>query len=241
MEGGSPHSTHVPMFNPRPYTPAWWKAHPTVQNALLLRGKRAKAIVGSKKRRITGLRPEVKYYENYFAGAIAAGGVVYNTTYIAEGTDFNTRVGRLINALYVQVDIWVKAPTNNATPDTGICAVVVDRQSNSSTPNVSDIFDNTTLRSGQQFKKLSSNSERFVILKTKTFGPLDHTASIDNSRHRFMVKIPKRLCRVRYSGSSAGVPESNAIFLICHDSNDGGATDTSMNWLINYRCAFVDA
>jgi len=226
-------------FTPKVGTPAWYKASPGVQTYAI--AKSSKMLGFKRRRRYTGVRPELKYIESLISGVPPAGGSIACLNQVAEGTDFNNRVGRKIGASYLQIDCYVTAPTTTGNTDAGTLFLVHDSQPNNATPAVGDVLDLTTIGPAQAFKNISKNADRFKIVRTFTLGPLSDVSAIEDSRKRFFYRIPRKLSDVRYVGSAAGVPQSGSWLLITASYVNSGSATTSLTVSISTRFAFRDA
>lgn len=185
--------------------------------------------------------PEVKYLDSTrAAGVPAVNGDVNILNQIAEGDEYNNRTGRTIQMKMVQIDIYITPPTSNAMIDTGLVALVYDRQSYGSGAVYSDIWDTAAGLFGQQFKNIKSNGNRFVILWSMVVGPAETQTSFQHIRIRKRVLIPWKYSIVRFGGTSAAVPETGALYLtVCSSVNTATAT-TCFGYNDLCRVSFID-
>lgn len=141
-------------------------------------------------------------------------GVTYGISQIAEGSDFNNRVGRAIKYKYVMVDLFCFMDTA-ASPNTAIpfsFHVVMDKQPNAVLATYDNVFDLSVIANGYAaFKNIATNEERFQILRT-----IDDTVDLNAHgpfRKRFYVKIPEACSVARYSGTTATYPQTNNLLI----------------------------
>lgn len=241
-------SALLPYFVPKLGTPAYYTASKGVQNQVYFKGHTARMLAARrrggayKRRRLNKIKRELKYVDVTGAAAIGATGTLIGlNNAIAEGTEYNQRVGRNIYACYIQYDIVIKSPTDPDKGDFGQVMFVLDRQANVSNPTTADILDATTAPIGMQFKKLSSGIDRFLILKTFKYLV---TEGLPDSDVRYCgvqkIYLPKDR-HITYPSSASGAPMTNQLVLLMTSNNATGIVATSASFVVSMRFAFVDA
>lgn len=181
---------------------------------------------------------ETKYLDNWVqlsGGTMSRAGSVVDLGLIAEGSDFNQRIGRRIKLKYLQYDIRVSCVTAD-TPDTRLPIhwtwhLVLDRQPNGTPATVANILDSTVITNGPlRMKNIGVFNERFQILKTEKgfIQPVfTNTASVavpgsyasDSCQCHGGLVIKEIM---QYGGSTASTPTTNDIYLVymSDDPND---------------------
>ena len=203
-----------------------------------------------------GAKPELKFYDTNFqtlgtdtmlyqasAGAVPAATTrnVKLCNGMAQGTDYNTRIGRkiLIKSVYVRLTFQPETANTLASNSTARCILIWDLQPNSATaiPALSDFFEafsaGTTWMNTNNMMNLN-NRERFVILwdKMVTLGFLNTNAA-NGSSCRVLKKYKKVNLSVTYSATGAatnGQPNTiatGALWLVAlGDAVTGGSVQS---------------
>lgn len=87
---------------------------------------------------------------------------------VAEGTDYNQRVGREVTHNYIEVNIVISsnAASGSGLPgDCGFWAIILDRQPAGSLPAFNTMFDDSlSIGQGLDFRITSTNQDRFKII-----------------------------------------------------------------------------
>lgn len=196
-----------------------------------------KTILAAVKRARAG--EERKYLETRLNNAEpGAGGSVISLDAIAEGTDFNQRVGRKIRSLYLQYNISVvttiTASTNQSFPFS--VYFVLDRQPNGTVPTVGQILDTSVVPAPYAMKNIQLFEERFKILKhhvglSSGFGASQEDAMF--SGYIDLTKIGSRDEVMHFAGSAAAEPNTNGLYCLIA-TDDGTATFVNFNGGIRY-------
>lgn len=137
---------------------------------------------------------------------------------VGAGTGFNERVGRKIKIKSIQLNSVTIVGT--AAPARLRLMLVLDRQSNGSTPSIGNILDNTTILVNSKAFMNLDNRARFSVIWDKKF-TLDTVmkTQIDHSVFK------KKLIDVTYSGTTNGIGSisTNSIWFVA--VSDQGATN----------------
>lgn len=170
-------------------------------------------------------------------------GVTYNGTQsnvvvlnpVAEGSDYNQRVGREITHSYLEVNlgIFCLPPTggNNALGDFGFWAIVLDRQPTGSLPAFNVIFDDSLgIGQGSDFRITTTNQDRFKIISRNEWsigsngqfnGPNPSSGMSGASPYHVkefidLSKLGGRDQTVNYNGTAGGIAtiDSGAIYFV---------------------------
>lgn len=165
-------------------------------------------------------------------------GLTYGICSIAEGNDYNQRVGRSIKMSYVVVDLYAYMDAA-AVPTTAIpfsFHVLIDKQPNGALISYNEAFDLTVINNGYAaFKNLATNDDRVHILKTISGGiDLNGTGPY---RERFYIKIPEALSVSRYAGTTATYPQTNNL-VIAVAANESSPSDSYYRF--STRVVFTD-
>lgn len=200
--------------------------------------------IAARKRKVSRVyaRPELKYGDTTInPGAVPAGGYLACINQIAQGTDFQQRIGRLVLAKYVQVDLFLSAPTLAAQVDYGLVALVVDSGPEGALATAADIYSIFALYNGMPFRNLAVNADRFKVLKQSTY-MVQNAVNGPNIewRERWMVRVPLKNSKVRYTGAGGAIPETNAIIMVILSQANAGSVVTSPALTMTTRFAYID-
>lgn len=128
-----------------------------------------KAALNLMVRRAIGSAAESKEVLNAFANTFnATQTYVKCLNLVAEGNDYNTRIGRSINHKYIECDVALYCQTSGSgnVGDFGFWAIVIDRQPQGSLASFSDIFDGSN---GIAHRVTNQNQDRFKILAREEY------------------------------------------------------------------------
>jgi len=78
--------------------------------------------------------PELKYVDTYTTSALVAAGITYSRAAIAQGDDYNQRIGESVTAAFFSYKLRVIKSTPSVNPSTIRFMVVWDRQANGGAP-----------------------------------------------------------------------------------------------------------
>lgn len=158
---------------------------------------------------------------------------------IAEGSDFNNRLGRSISAQYVMIDVYCYMDSS-ATPSTSVpftYHILIDRQPNGSLAGTTTILDQSVITNGVfSYKNTGSNDNRFTILKTVTSAVDLQAKGPYHERH--YIRIPAVDSTIRYGGTTAAVPNTNNIIFAIAGL---AASPSDAYWNMTSRLCFTDA
>lgn len=186
---------------------------------------------------------ELKYLDvNFTSQDPTTTGTVYQINNIAEGSEFNQRDGRNIRIKYVDVKMWWDWPAAANAPTAPVsarCALVLDRQPNGTAATYGQIFDISVASPTFAMKNVADNQYRFKILKDDlmTF----YTGYAQDPLLDYFIKIPfsksPKDSIVRYPGTTATVPNTNALYIVTC-SSELAPSQTTINGVV--RVAYVD-
>lgn len=183
---------------------------------------------------------EIKFVDNGVAFTTATlAGAITLLSGIAQGTDYNQRLGRQVNLKSCEFRIWfnaVGATTTNWFTHTRYI-LFIDRQSNATTPLVSEVLQSADYSA---FKNVNTE-DRFRILVDKTISSTQASNSttisaVENTavhKHHYITIGEKQY--FSNTGSTVGSIDSGAIFALVITSNA-----SSMSYAINARTRFFE-
>jgi len=187
-------------------------------------------------KRVMASQEERKYLDNYQASTTSTAGTTACINQIAEGDDYNNRIGRKVSLKNIQYDVFIDV-SNAAATEAGFWCLVLDKQSNNALAGYTTVFDTSVIAAPFAFKNDATFQERFQMLK---FEPFVVSPSGNGGCHyRGFLPLETLLPEdqvVQYAGTAAGVPNKNAI-LMCYGST-GGAGDVTITYGI--RIKYVD-
>lgn len=174
---------------------------------------------------------------------------------VAQGTDYNARVGRKIvmKSLYVRGMIYIEAAVSGGTLSATIPAqaarliLIADMQTNGAAPGLGDIIQTTGTSPNIEAQLNLNNRDRFKVLKDKvyTFGTMSTddgggiSAGVGPAMHS--VKIYKKLnMETIFGGTDAtiGSITSGGLYLVAIGSVAAGPAD--VNCRLTSRIRFTD-
>lgn len=180
-------------------------------------------------------------------------GVITLLNGVAQGTDYNARIGRKIvmASIYIRGSIYIEATwnknVNSIIPSqTARLILIYDMQTNGTAPVLTDIL-NTAGTEIESAQLNLNNRDRFKILKDKCFAfdacQTDANGGIlGGGMHTdYCFKIYKKLKMETIFGgtdASTGSIVSGALWLLTVGSQPAGATD--VNASITSRIRFMD-
>lgn len=124
-------------------------------------------------------------------------------TSIAQGTDILNRVGRHVRLLYIDYAVQCQV---NATNDSIMWSIVLDKQPNNTAAAFPDIYASTVANAAQSLQNTLQYRKRFDILLLKQCDLSTGGPSVHNIRGRLPVNRD-----VEYISSATGVPSTNAL------------------------------
>lgn len=209
-----------------------------------------------KKRKSTVSRPELKYVETTWS-AIDPGtaGTVLTLNTTVEGSDFNQRIGRKINSVYLEYCFNIGTataatglPIQNGTP--WVVHIVHDKNPNAGAATAIEVLDSGVVGTAGSpglvyaFKNKKNGDERFKILKTH-YGYYDAGQATSNQASRTdstftrdyvsLSGLPGVMSTVQYNSAASVNPISNSIYAVAV-VNQAGAININGN----FRYVFTD-
>lgn len=141
---------------------------------------------------------------------------------IASGTDYNQRIGRIINLQSLEFSYDVRCDfAANAYTATKV-VIVYDKQTNGAAPFYSDMYFTTALHS----RKNVNNEDRFVILHEEIICQgIGETASVPGAMQNSIVRrkgyIKLRGLKTMYTGvgGTVGSIDSGGLFVVAVNDN----------------------
>jgi len=156
---------------------------------------------------------------------------------VAQGTEFNTRIGRKITMKSIQIRGYAAIVDSPASGSLNRVMLIYDTQPNGALPAASDVLNANTATSMLNL----NNRDRFKVLMDKQFALGFYSAGNIASNASFNLKKFKKLNHdVIFSGSTnlIGVMTSGVIFLLTVGT---GVTGTATNKLVaSFRIRFSD-
>lgn len=194
-------------------------------------------------RRILENSEERKYFETAGGGAdVAAAGTVLPLNEIAEGSDFNQRIGRRVRNKYLAADIGITisaAQVLAGATHYGTWHLVLDRQPNNATPTFATIFDTTISTNTFAYKNSQAYERRFRLLKSERFaiGTATTGQNYRVTAHIDFEKMPASDQTTQWLGSTGIQPTTNALYLV-YVSDETAMSQVLLNWTT--RIVYVD-
>lgn len=173
-----------------------------------------------------------------YGGTTANGVTVALLNGIAEGLDYNNRIGRKIRAKYVDCSISVETGNNG---DYGFWAIVLDRQPTGSVPAFTDIFDTAGTDVGLAPKNTNIYQDRFLLLAREEFaiGINTQCPPYHVKRYVSMSKLQGRDATCNFSSSAATIAAINngAVYIVAAagDNSSAALTGTTFKFTTKYR------
>lgn len=174
---------------------------------------------------------EKKYLDTVFTSVTGlVGGSLADINTIAEGSDFNQRIGRKVRSKYLEYDLGVISTGSGTTPSDWTIHLVLDRQPNNTIATVAQILDVSVAPATYAFKNIQLFQERFKILKTIRGQTCTTTATayqLEAGRTRGYISLVDTLNGkddiTHFAGSASGVPNTNAYYLLFAAQVNGAA------------------
>jgi len=184
-------------------------------------------------------RREEKKYHDTWNTALQPGysGAVYLLNGVAQGTDYNQRLGRemVMRSLVLRGNVNIDIGTT--TQDNFRCMVVYDRQCNGGQPAVTDILDDSVTTPQQTFAAMNlNNRDRFTVV-------LDRMYALSSSGANAVIQLDeyrKLNTEVQFSGTGntdASI-QTGALWLVVIGFVNGSGASTAN---IMTRVRFTDA
>lgn len=180
---------------------------------------------------------ELKEFQVTATGATTAtAGVVIPLNSIAVGDEFNLRTGREIKTRYIDIMYCLVLNSTDTSAESGMVALVYDKQPNGSAAAWTDIFVNA---SPLTFKNTASNRERFHIAWMDHF-PNQNEGSVQIATNssivskRQFIKCADKYSCTRYNNTTAIPPSIGAWYLCVIAGNATGTYD------YNTKYAYTD-
>jgi hypothetical protein len=190
-------------------------------------------------------RPEMHYVDTSY-GTIGSsyvpsvgGSCLPLNAAIGAGTEFNQRNGRNIIGKYLQYDINLWPPATAGNFDAYHVAFVCDKLPAGTAPTYAQIYDTSVNPVGVCFKNIASYGDRFAVLKTMK-GTVQNGSPDVPIRLTGMIKIPMRLARVTYTGTSVGQPECSGFYCLVASEQNTGSNSTCWYGQLNFRFGYHD-
>lgn len=202
-------------------------------------------------RRAIGSACEAKEVLNQFNFTFnATTNITQALNLIAEGNDYNARIGRSITHKYLEISLGIiNQPTTTnvtGTGDYGRWAIVLDRQPNGALATFNVIFDSAT---GLGNRITSINQDRFKIIASEEFSVAtvfspgaagvgaSGAAPYHIRRYVDLSKLKGQDARTKFQGSTANITDvDEGVLLFCMGTTLSTATlNTLLNANIKYR------
>lgn len=174
------------------------------------------------------INSEKKYHDRELSLNITTTPNIVGCTEIAEGTDNNERVGRVVKLKSVHLKGFVRFTDDTLAQQIVRIAVVADTENNGSAPSQSDIFENTGVMSFRNMQ--NSNRFRFLYDKMFYFTKNDGLGDL----HHLHMNLKKDM-HINWSGSLGTNYDKNNIFLIAWASADTTTNVTDIQAYLRVR------
>jgi hypothetical protein len=189
-------------------------------------------------RQLNAMKPEMKYIDYYNTTSPTGGYVAFNGTLVAQGDNFNQRIGEEIKVTYFDLDLALYRTT---VATSTICRFILlwDTQSNgnvvfnhlASLDLAEGLLDDTTIINTQLSPFNDRTKERYKILLDKRF--LFNMEGSDKQIH-FRKKINLHNANIKYSDSGATAASLTSRSLIMLYTNMGSSITHSTTGRLHY-------
>lgn len=234
-----------------PIKSSTWKKHNEA-----FRAKRVSKKVSSYKMvaKVLANRAEAKEVVTNISATLtnetAATQVVKAINLVAEGNDYNTRVGRKITHKYCEINIVVYNVGGAgvlSVGDAGFWSVVLDLQPNGALPLFADIYESTILNNaGTAFKNTRLYQDRFRVLAHEDWTVeccQTTTVSLGASPYRIkryidMSKLTGKDATGNFNGTGATIGDFNSgalLFIFASSLSGTGVSTTNLVAQSKYR------
>lgn len=194
-------------------------------------------------------KAETKFVDNASVNATMpiAGQTVALST-VAQGTDYNQRIGNHVYSKYVHVRICIIPAV--ATPPNGCWAyrfsIILDKQPNAGLATYANIWDTSVVDAALAFRAANTYGDRFRVLKDieGTVTPVGDNACCYHDEYiNLEYQLDEKFRRAEYLGTAATVASwaSNQILFAYGIANSGSTTTDLPTISYNVRYAFKDA
>lgn len=201
--------------------------------------------IKSIERKLTSLRPELKYYDGYIANISPAGGAsAYVCNILAQGDDFNQRIGEEVTAKYI--DFFCRFEHLAGVNSSKFRVTVLwDKQWNgntnfdplTSTASVTTaMVDNSTISDRFIAPFNDRTSERYAILYDKTFviNP-DSSSTLKEVLWKKKINLSNAL--IKYADSQGVVESLTSRALILSLFTPSSGTNSAASYRFHYTDA----
>jgi len=187
-------------------------------------------------------RPELKYHDVYSTTGPTAAGTANSMLFIAQGDDFNQRIGEEITAMYLNLNLRLTATVNTVVSYIRTM-IVWDKQNNGTGPVflassslAEGLLDDTTITSSILSPHNYRTKQRYVILYDKL-----HLLTPQSAGTEVAMKLRRnfklRGAKVKYSSSGATVADLPSRDLIYVQFSTVASTITVLN---SFRLWYTD-
>lgn len=178
-----------------------------------------------------------KKFNDYFQPTtnLAAGSAIYNINGIAQGTDYNQRIGREIFQKSLYLRMFGADVTGTSTQVRVM--LVFDKQTNGVLPLISDILTSVSLLACNNL----NNRERFVTISDKQFITSGTNAGPSNSFMNNKYKKIRLPVTFNNTGSTIADINTGALYLVIIAQNAfSGLLTNTLNFSFVARTRFTD-
>lgn len=176
---------------------------------------------------------ESKEITTYFNTNTNTTGTVYVLNSVAEGTDYNNRIGRKIRSLQIQCDWTIYTTNTTFIPDSGFVALVLDKQPDGTGTGFGNIFDTSANNAGQAFRNTYQYPDRFKVMWIEHFAI--SSAGPACQKFRKFHKVREDMQDVSFPGSTATSPNTNAWYVCFGSVNPSSG---SLLTYISFNCKY---
>jgi len=191
-------------------------------------------------------KSEIKEIVAYVSGPIPVGGFISaGLTTIGQGQDINQRIGRVIQAVGVQVKYLSLGPSASIQNEFLRLIFLWDQQPNALTPIASDILDLTAGGGVTAFKNTKQYTDRFTFLKdivipVQNVSNATQSAADAHSHDEFYINL-RGFPMTQYGSTVASVPTSGSLVYMIQSWKNTGATTTSGEMIMQVKFTYTDS
>jgi len=191
-------------------------------------------------------KAELKELVSYVTGGITVNGVVSSgLCQIAQGQEINNRIGRVIQAVGVQVKYLALGPSASIQNEFIRLVFLWDQQPNALTPSSTDILDTTVGGGVTAFKNTKQYADRFTFLKdviipVQNVNNAAQSAADAHSHGEFYINL-KDFPQTQYGSSVASAPTSGSLVYMIQSWKNTGVTTSSGELIMQAKFTFTDA
>lgn len=186
-----------------------------------------------------GYKPEFNYLDTSSGVVPAIGGTVIALNTIAQGTNYNQRIGQSILGKYISCLLWIVPPTGATVSDIVKVCLVYDKCPNGTTAGYADIFDAGGSGPAMQQKQMAKYADRFTIVQTY-LARVAQGPPVMEEFFNLKFEIPEAKGKAMFASAAAATPTSGGYYLTLGSQNNTGGAAGSANVYYNCRYAWYE-